>query len=118
MIDILDDTYRPKRKRAKSKEEERKLDEEEERIDREIMGYIERKEWDKCLKKYRFKNKRINKRMRRLIAEMMWRDEVAKTVSEKFGVKIQFITIRGESGFESTFDSKGMSDEQILREID
>jgi len=47
---------------------------------------------------------------------MMWGDEVAKIVGGRLGVKIEFKGSR-KSAFESVFDSKGMSDEQILREV-
>jgi len=78
---------------------------------RELMDLIEKKKWDECLLKFK------DKQIRNLIIELMWGDEAAKIVSKKTGVEIIFRTIRGKSGFESVFDSKGMSDEQILREI-
>jgi hypothetical protein len=78
---------------------------------RELMDLIEKKKWDECLLKFK------DKQIRKLIAEIMWGDEVAKIVSKATGVEVTFRTVGGKSAFESVFDSKGMSDEQILREI-
>jgi hypothetical protein len=78
---------------------------------RELMDLIKKKKWDECLLKFK------DKQIRKLIAEIMWGDEVAKIVSKATGVEVTFRTVGGKSAFESVFDSKGMSDEQILREI-
>ena len=46
----------------------------------------------------------------------MWGDEVARRVSKKYGFEVRF-EIDTESGFFTTFDSTGMSDEQLINEI-
>jgi len=45
----------------------------------------------------------------------MWGDEVARRVSEKHGLEVEF-RIDTESGFFTTFDSTGMDDEQLINE--
>jgi ribosomal protein L1 len=45
----------------------------------------------------------------------MWGDEVARRVSEKHGLEVEF-RIDTESGFFTTFDSTGMGDEQLINE--
>jgi hypothetical protein len=122
-IHIMNDAHRPKdvllwmddhvvvgSRRPTSKESKKRMWEKREEIVDEVLECIEKKKWDE---RFKFKSKKI----RKLIAEIMWGDEVAKIVGGRLGVEIEFITIAGESAFESVFDSKGMSDEQILREI-
>jgi hypothetical protein len=122
-IHIMNDAHRPKdvlfwmndhvvvgSRRPTSEEGKKRMWEKREEIVGEVLECIEKKKWDE---RFKFKSKKI----RKLIAEIMWGDEVAKIVGGRLGVGIEFITISGESAFESVFDSKGMSDEQILREV-
>lgn len=96
-------------RKPKSKEDAEKMHEERSKVINEVFECIEKKKWDE---RFKFKSRSI----RRLIAEMMWGDEIARIVGCRLGVEVAFKGSR-KSFFESVFDSAGMSEEQILREI-
>jgi len=100
--------YKQKYKKAKTDEEKKRIlqkeDEEEKRI---IEGFKQRR-FENYIKK--------GGTIAYFAKKHMWGDEVARRVSEKHGLEVEF-RIDTESGFFTTFDSTGMDDEQLINEI-
>lgn len=104
--------YEPKIK-GKSKEEKEKIwaiyDKERE----EILNDVINRRWEKYLK-----GKYLRKPYYGFIVGAFWADEVARRVSEKFSVEVIYYTNPGyDSFFISFFDSKDMTEEQIINEV-
>jgi hypothetical protein len=108
----IDSVFKPRYKRVKSTEDEKKLDEESSRMWNDIIDCIRQRKWNEVLRKYK------NRRIRKMIIRAMWGDHVAKTVGEKFGVKIVFEPLYNKrSIFHLNLNAREMTDEQALEKV-
>ncbi|MEM4610518.1 MAG: hypothetical protein QW190_06495 [Thermoproteota archaeon] len=100
--------YRRKYEEAKTEEERREIYEKKD------------KEEDRIIEDFRQGMFKKYLRMKGSIAyyakEHMWANEVARRVSDKYGFEVRF-NIDYESGFVTTFNSAGMDEEQMVREV-
>ena len=72
----------------------------------------DRRNWDKCMKKFK-----------RIVAELTWADDMAKRASQETGIEIVHFIPNSKFGgddsfYYTSFDSKGMSDEEKMKEIE
>jgi len=104
--------------KAKTEEEkERIVKKEYEEIGRIVEDFKQRR-FEKYLKMtsaFRFPHLGLGWSLADCAKSHMWGDEVARRVSEKYGIEVRF-EIDTESGFFTTFDSTGMGDEQLINE--
>lgn len=109
---ITADLYRRRLEKAKSEEEKERIRKEREREIEEVMDDLVNKRWEKYLK-----DERLRRRYGTFIG-LYWGEEVARRIREKYGMDIEFIVgLAGRTGYISTFDPKGMSEDQIFEEI-
>jgi len=105
--------------KAKTEEEKERILQKEYKEIRKILEDFKQRRFEKYLKMtsaFRFPRLGLGWSLSYCAKVHMWGDEVAKRVSEKHGIEVRF-EIDDESGFLTTFDSTGMSDEQLIDEI-
>lgn len=105
--------------KAKTEEEEKKILQKEYEEIRKILEDFKQRKFEKYLKmtsSFRFPRLGLGWSLSYCAKAHMWGDEVARRVSEKHDLEVRF-EIDDESGFLITFDSTGMSNEQLIDEI-
>jgi len=100
--------YKQKYERAKTDEEKKRILQKEKEERNRIIEDFKQEKFEKYLK--------ARRSISYFAKKHMWGDEVARRVSEKHGLEVEF-RIDTESGFFTTFDSTGMDDEQLINEI-
>ncbi len=100
--------YKRKYERAKTDEEKREIRQKEDEEEERIIEDFKQRRFEDYVKK--------GGAIAYFAEKHMWGDEIARRVSEKHGIEVRF-EIDYESGFFTTFDSTGMSDEQLIDEV-
>ncbi|MGB9717196.1 MAG: hypothetical protein ACPL4E_01980 [Thermoproteota archaeon] len=110
LSEILWKIYGPRIKGAEGEEKRRLFARMHEKEDEIFNDLLNRKNWDKYLKKRLYRD---------LVIDLMWSDEVAKRISEKFGIEIILVIshMNYKTYLNSSFDSKGLNEEQKFEEI-
>ncbi|MGQ9597661.1 MAG: hypothetical protein ACUVQY_10935 [Thermoproteota archaeon] len=112
IFDILTKrVYRYRLKKAKTEKEiEKMIFGEISKKEDEILENLANRRWEKYL------DKKYVKKYGYFIIELFWEEEVARRISEKYGVEVR-LEVSERSNFVSIFDSKEMTEEQIFNEI-
>ncbi|MBO3809064.1 MAG: hypothetical protein FGF50_05655 [Candidatus Brockarchaeota archaeon] len=111
IIECVCRSYRFKFAKARgNKEEEEKIDKaHNEEIDEARKDYLNRRNFEKHLKKSYW----------RAFLRLLWFDEVARRISEEYGVevKVEIDDVDYDSGLISEFDGRDMDEERKFEEI-
>ncbi|MBO3808317.1 MAG: hypothetical protein FGF50_01810 [Candidatus Brockarchaeota archaeon] len=101
--------YKRKYEKAKTEEERKRIFEEEEKEIKRIIEDFKQERFEEYLKA---KERDIVYYAK----QHMWAHEIARRISRKYGFEAKF-DVDVDSIFTTIFDSKGMSDEQVLNEV-
>lgn len=99
--------YKRRLEKASTEEEKKRVEEEEWEEMRRILEDFKQKKFEKYVKGT----------VASIAKNYMWIDEVARRISDKYGFELKFDVENEDTGFETTFDSTGMSDEQVINEV-
>lgn len=106
--DFLWDKYKRRYGEVKTEEEKKEIEQKEGEEEKKIIEDFKQRRFEDYLK--------AEEAISYFAKRHMWGDEVARRLSGKYGFKVRF-EIDTESGFLTTFDSTGMSNEQLINEV-
>ncbi|MEM3079502.1 MAG: hypothetical protein QXF21_04210 [Thermoproteota archaeon] len=106
------DVYGSRLKKAKSEEERKRIWEKIWKEKEEILNDLANEKWEKYLEE-----KYLRRPYGNFILPLYWGKEVARRISEKYVVDVEYELTGHRTFFTSVFNPKDMSEEQVFNEI-